>query len=91
MAHFDSVEQLFDNLDDIAALNFRGSKSLADKIAPHREQVLMAKQLTTLKADISLICSVEELRCGEVDEKLLREFLQQLGIALGAVQGLFAR
>jgi len=56
-----SMEKLYDNLDDIAALGFRGSKTMAKKLVDNKEDALMSYQLATIKLDVELEETPESL------------------------------
>ncbi len=49
-----SLEQIYDNLDKIAQLGFRGSKTMAQKLADNRENAFLSYQLATIKLDVAL-------------------------------------
>ncbi|MEI8672151.1 DNA polymerase I [Vibrio sp. SA48] len=49
-----SLEQIYDNLDKIAPLGFRGSKTMAQKLADNRENAFLSYQLATIKLDVDL-------------------------------------
>ncbi|CAH8201907.1 DNA polymerase I [Vibrio aestuarianus] len=49
-----SLEQIYDNLDKIAPLGFRGSKTMAQKLADNRENAFLSYQLATIKLDVEL-------------------------------------
>ncbi|MCF6438519.1 DNA polymerase I [Pseudoalteromonas luteoviolacea] len=51
-----SITTLYDNLDEIAPLGFRGSKSMAKKLEEHKAQLELSYELATIKLD----CDVEE-------------------------------
>ncbi|MDV7104126.1 DNA polymerase I [Vibrio sp. TH_r3] len=49
-----SIEKIYNNLDDIAALGFRGSKTMAKKLIDHKANAYMSYQLATIKLDVEL-------------------------------------
>ncbi|MDE1340320.1 DNA polymerase I [Vibrio aestuarianus] len=49
-----SLEQIYDNLDKIAPLGFRGSKTMAQKLSDNRENAFLSYQLATIKLDVEL-------------------------------------
>lgn len=49
-----SLEQIYDNLDKIAPLGFRGSKAMAQKLSDNRENAFLSYQLATIKLDVEL-------------------------------------
>ncbi|AXN31904.1 DNA polymerase I [Vibrio coralliilyticus] len=49
-----SLEKLYDNLDDIAQLGFRGSKTMAKKLVDNKEEAFLSYELATIKLDVEL-------------------------------------
>ncbi|MFM5095875.1 DNA polymerase I [Aeromonas rivipollensis] len=66
-----SIDQIAANLDKVAALGFRGSKVFADKFREQEEQVRLSYQLATIKTDVELEQSLEELLLGPIDKESL--------------------
>ncbi|ATP07378.1 DNA polymerase I [Aeromonas salmonicida] len=66
-----SIDQIAANLDKVAALGFRGSKAFADKFREQEEQVRLSYVLATIKTDVELEQSLEELQLGPVDKESL--------------------
>ncbi|RJX68830.1 DNA polymerase I [Vibrio sinensis] len=56
-----SLETLYENLDDIAPLGFRGSKTMAKKLLDNKDNALMSYELATIKLDVELEESPESL------------------------------
>ncbi|MEZ9651553.1 DNA polymerase I [Vibrio lentus] len=56
-----SIEKLYQNLDDIAALGFRGSKTMAKKLADNKANADMSYELATIKLDVELEDTPESL------------------------------
>ena len=51
LQHFGSLDQILQRVDEIGFLSLRGSKSLMNKIKNHREDALLARQLTCIPID----------------------------------------
>lgn len=66
-----SIDQIAANLDKVAALGFRGSKTFADKFREQEDQVRLSYQLATIKTDVELEQSLEELLLGPIDKESL--------------------
>lgn len=49
-----SVDEIYNNLDGIAALGFRGSKNMAKKLIDNKENAYMSYELATIKLDVEL-------------------------------------
>lgn len=56
-----SIEKLYQNLDDIAALRFRGSKTMAKKLIDNKDNAEMSYELATIKLDVELEETPESL------------------------------
>lgn len=66
-----SIDEIAANLDKVAALGFRGSKAFADKFREQEEQVRLSYVLATIKTDVALEQSPEELELGPIDKEAL--------------------
>ncbi|MFQ2094393.1 DNA polymerase I [Aeromonas taiwanensis] len=66
-----SIDEIAANLDKVAALGFRGSKAFADKFREQEEQVRLSYVLATIKTDVALEQSLEELELGPIDREAL--------------------
>ncbi len=66
-----SIDEIAVNLDKVAALGFRGSKAFADKFREQEEQVRLSYVLATIKTDVELEQSLEELELGPIDKEAL--------------------
>lgn len=67
------LSDLYDNLDKIAELGFRGSKSMAKKLEEHRDNAQLSYQLATIKRDVELACTPESLLKATPDRDALIE------------------
>ncbi|UTV27658.1 DNA polymerase I [Photobacterium atrarenae] len=69
------LDALYANLDAIPALGFRGSKTMPKKLAEHKEAAYLSYELATIKLDVELDVTPDELRKGEPDaDELTRLF-----------------
>lgn len=66
-----SIDEIAANLDKVAALGFRGSKTFADKFREQEEQVRLSYVLATIKTDVVLEQELEQLTLGPVDKESL--------------------
>ncbi len=55
------IDKLYSNLDDIASLSFRGSKTMAKKLQENKDNAYLSYQLATIKLDVELQQSPESL------------------------------
>ncbi|WP_272536828.1 DNA polymerase I [Providencia sp. PROV182] len=70
-----SLEAIYNDLEAIAPLGFRGSKTLAPKMAENRDVAFLSYQLATIKTDVELEKTCEELQVAQPDvDKLHKLF-----------------
>ncbi|QXO17471.1 MULTISPECIES: DNA polymerase I [Vibrio] len=72
------LNDLYDKLDDIAALGFRGSKTMAKKLQDNRDNAMLSYQLATIKLDVELDCTPESLLKNTPDRDALIELYGKL-------------
>jgi len=51
LQHFGSLDEIYDNLDRVHEVNVRGSKTLGTKLETHRDDAMLARQLTGIACD----------------------------------------
>ncbi|MAD73307.1 MAG: DNA polymerase I [Rheinheimera sp.] len=68
-----SIEKIYQQLDKVAELNFRGAKTMAAKLAEHKQQLELSYQLATIKTDVALNCQLDDLAIEPADSKQLAE------------------
>lgn len=71
-----SIQTLYQRLDDIAALGFRGSKTIADKMREFKPQLDLSYQLATIKTDVELPMQFNDLHLKTPDYQKLAELYQ---------------
>ena len=72
-----SIDDIAQRLDEVPALGFRGSKNFAAKFEEHKDIVLLSRDLATIKTDVELPVSVEELKAGPLDKNALLALFRQ--------------
>ncbi|WP_272677741.1 DNA polymerase I [Providencia sp. PROV019] len=72
-----SLEAIYRDLDAIAPLGFRGSKTLAPKMAENRELAFLSYQLATIKTDVELDKACEELQVAQPDVDKLHQLFSR--------------
>ncbi|EGQ9935352.1 DNA polymerase I, partial [Vibrio vulnificus] len=72
------LSKLYDHLDDIAALGFRGSKTMAQKLVDNKDNALLSYQLATIKLDVALQETPESLLKTEPNKDELIKLYGQL-------------
>jgi len=66
------VSAIYERLDEVAALGFRGSKTMAAKLEANRENAEMSYWLATIKTDCELPISAEEIKMLGEDKVALK-------------------
>lgn len=66
------INNIYANLDKVTGLTFRGAKTMAAKLEQYKEAALLSYKLATIKTDVELELSSEQLT---VDEPLVEELL----------------
>ncbi|GKW29727.1 DNA polymerase I [Pectobacterium carotovorum subsp. carotovorum] len=61
------LDSLYANLDKIAGLSFRGAKTMAPKLEQHKDVAYLSYQLATIKTDVELDLSCDQLTVNELD------------------------
>ncbi len=54
LERFGSLEEIYNNLDKVHEVNIRGSKTLGEKLAAHKEDALLARRLTGIACDVPI-------------------------------------
>lgn len=74
MTEYASLEELYDNLDDLAQLPLRGASKLAAKLREHRDAAFLARQLTEIARNMPLDAPRESLLRRSPDLSALTAF-----------------
>ncbi|KGR34432.1 DNA polymerase I [Vibrio campbellii] len=72
------LTKLYENLDDIAALGFRGSKTMAKKLVDNKDNAMLSYELATIKLDVELEETPESLQKAEPSTDELIKLYGQL-------------
>jgi len=51
LENFSSLDDIYENLDRVHEINVRGSKTLGEKLAAHKGDAYLARQLTGIACD----------------------------------------
>ena len=73
-----SIKDIYQRLDDIAALGFRGSKTMKKKMEDNQEMAELSYLLATIKCDVELPFDPHTLKNEEINKEALREWFQKL-------------
>ena len=74
-----SIKDIYNNLDGIAPLGFRGSKTLAKKMIEHQDNAEMSYALATIKLDVETGVGLDDLAIAPTDVDALAALYQQMG------------
>ena len=66
------MTSIYDNLDKVADLSFRGAKTMATKLEQNKEVAFLSYQLATIKTDVALEQTCEQLTVNEPDVEALQ-------------------
>ncbi|MFS2225334.1 DNA polymerase I [Pantoea sp. B65] len=70
-----SMASIYDNLDKVATLTFRGAKTMSAKLEQNKEVAFLSYQLATIKTDVALDVTCDQLNVSEpATEELLGLF-----------------
>ncbi|MBJ7536167.1 DNA polymerase I [Marinomonas transparens] len=73
-----SIKDIYKRLDEIAALGFRGSKTMKQKMEDNKEMAELSYTLATIKCDVELPFNALELKNGDADKDTLKEWFTKL-------------
>jgi len=68
-----SIDAIYENVDAVTELSFRGAKSMPAKLNEYKEQLLMSRELATIKLDVAMDLQPEELKIQTADSEQLHE------------------
>lgn len=66
------MRSIYENLDKVAELSFRGAKTMAAKLEQNRDVAFLSYQLATIKTDVELDLGCSELTVAEPDVEALQ-------------------
>lgn len=73
-----SIDAIYQNLEKIAGLGFRGSKTLAVKMNEYEEQARLSYKLATIKLDVEMDVSPESIKNDPADKDTLFQLFKDL-------------
>ena len=76
---FDSVKDIYNHLDDIEKLSIRGAKSLKQKLIDNQKDAELSYLLATIKTDVALDFTNEQLLVTDIDVNKLVELFAYYG------------
>ncbi|KAF7768942.1 DNA polymerase I [Pseudoalteromonas citrea] len=72
-----SIDNLYANLDQIAGLGFRGSKTMAKKLEEHKAQLTLSYELATIKLDVDVEQDLNTFAITETNKDRLIELFAE--------------
>ncbi|MBE1300368.1 MAG: DNA polymerase I [Alteromonadaceae bacterium] len=72
------IKAIYENLDKLAELDFRGAKKMAEKIAPFAEQAALSYELATIKLDVELEVEIKDLVESAPNKEILAGLYKEL-------------
>lgn len=66
------MQSIYDNLEKVADLSFRGAKTMAAKLEQNRDVAFLSYQLATIKTDVELELGCEQLTVNEPNVAVLQ-------------------
>src|SRR5690606_6357273 len=73
-----SLEKIYANLDQVESLSFRGAKTMAAKLEENKDKALLSYELATIKKDVELDFTIEELKQADQDNEALMNLFVDL-------------
>lgn len=75
---YGTIDNIKANLDDVANINFRKSKSFKEDFLAQEEDIALYRFLTKIKTDVPLPVALDELKFNEPDHKTLHDYYTRL-------------
>jgi len=79
LSHFDTIDALFERIDELAFLKIRGAKAMGARLRGHEPAVRLARQLTGLEQPIAEIENARHEPRGPANADALDALLDALG------------
>jgi DNA polymerase-1 len=72
------LDAIYENLDKVADLAFRGAKTMAPKLEEHREQAYLSYKLATIKTDVDMPLAIDQLQNSAADKGELLALFKEM-------------
>ncbi|MGB0473642.1 MAG: DNA polymerase I [Porticoccaceae bacterium] len=72
------LDSIYQRLDEVAGLSFRGAKTMAAKLEEHRELAYLSYTLATIKTDVEVDLNVDQLVNQAPDQAELLRLFQEM-------------
>ena len=73
-----SLDEIYASLDKVAELSFRGAKTMGAKLEAERDKAYLSYQLATIKTDVELEQTPDQLANGEPDSEALVDWYTRM-------------
>jgi 5'-3' exonuclease len=81
--HFDSMDDIYARLDEVAGVAVRGAAKLADKLSMHRDSAFLSRRLTQIACDVPVDADPESVTRAAPDLVALNELYDQADFGQG--------
>jgi len=78
LSHFETLEALWERIEEVPHLSIRGAKSLRQKLGEHRQAAELARLLTGIETQVPSALENPALARGEVDEARLNRLFDEM-------------
>jgi len=78
LSHFDSLDDLWERLDEVPHLSFRGARSVHRKLEAHRAAADLARKLTGIETQVPSVLADPDITRGELDQAGLNRLFDAL-------------
>lgn len=72
-----SLDTIYNNLDKIKELSFRGAKTMAKKLEENKDNAYLSYQLATIKTDVALDVGLGDIKHPQADNSALLELFKE--------------
>ena len=72
------LDEIYQRLDEVAGLDFRGAKNMAPKLEEHKELAYLSYLLATIKTDVEMPLNISQLHNQAPNQERLAELFDQL-------------
>jgi DNA polymerase I len=90
IVHFGSLDELYGRLEEVAGLELRGARRLAERLEAGRVEALLSRQLARLSFEAPVRPRLEDFALGRVDVPRVEQLCERLGFT-GLRERLLAR
>lgn len=78
LGHFGTLDAIFERMEEIQHLSFRGAKTLAPKLTEHRGTAELARQLTGIECAVPSVLAEPDVQRQALDEAKLNRLFDNL-------------